>query len=195
LPSPFRPRRPHRPHRPRPDPDPPVCHPEGNLLLLFAEPAPQAPLSPRLQPALLILQGIQIAFILLHDWLPLGRLSNPAAIHSIDSRLRLASTTFLSALPFVIPFAFCCVFERAPHWPTWLHAWLWWTYVVTLAAVLYAWWGPYLLWHDAARAERYRIRFAGTIRFLPERHGFAPDTLHVGYHVCLLATVILLAMR
>jgi len=30
--------------------------------------------------ALLVLQGLQVAFVLLHDWVPMGRLSNLAAL-------------------------------------------------------------------------------------------------------------------
>jgi hypothetical protein len=75
----------------------------------------------------------------------------------------------------------------------WLQMWLWCTYGAVLLGAVLAWWGPYLLWHSPERSERYKVRFAGTMKFLPERHGFAPDTLHVIYHLCVIATLVLLA--
>jgi hypothetical protein len=38
------------------------------------------------------------------------------------------------------------------------------------------------------------VRFAGTIKFLPEQNGIAPDTLHVLYHLCIVGTIVLLAI-
>jgi hypothetical protein len=70
--------------------------------------------------------------------------------------------------------------------------WLEWMYAITLVMILYAWWIPYLSPSDSERAERYRARFAGTLSFLPRRHGFAPDALHTVYHVTVLATMLLL---
>ena len=142
--------------------------------------------------ALLALQAIQVVFILGHDWVPLGRFSNLAMVRASDTRAKLIGVTVLSALPFALPLGVCCWFGAGAGWPGWLVEWLSWTYWITLGAVVYAWYGPYLLWHNPERSERYRVRFAGTHRFLPERHGFAPDTLHVGYHACLVATVVLL---
>jgi hypothetical protein len=141
---------------------------------------------------LLVLQGIQVLFLLLHDWVPLGRLSNLEAVRASDTRARLFWTTILSALPFALVFAVCCAHGTLARWPGWLQTWLWWTYGLTLVGTVFAWWGPYLLWHSPERAERYKVRFAGTWKFLPERNGIAPDALHVLYHLCVLATVVLL---
>jgi hypothetical protein len=151
-------------------------------------------MAPTVRTGLLVLQGLQVVFLLLHDWVPLGRLSNLKAVRESDPPLKLFWTTILSALPFALVFAVCCMYWNAPRWPMWLHTWLWYTYGAALAGTIFAWWGPYLLWQSPERAERYRVRFAGTMKFLPERNGFAPDTLHVIYHLCVLATVILLAL-
>ena len=59
---------------------------------------------------------------------------------------------------------------------------------------LRAWWIPYLLVKDDARATRYQLRFAGTHAFLPERNGIRPDTLHVTLHVVILIIIILLSV-
>jgi hypothetical protein len=53
---------------------------------------------------------------------------------------------------------------------------------------------PYLLTADPARAERYRVRFAGTHSFLPARHGLTPHTLHVAFHCLVASTLVLLAL-
>jgi hypothetical protein len=131
-----------------------------------------------------------VVFLLLHDWVPLGRLSNLQAVRALDSRTRLLWTTLLSALPYAL--ALCFSITRFPVWPGWLRIWLEWMYTLTLVAALFAWWVPYLSPSDSERAERYRIRFAGTLSFLPKRHGFAPDALHTIFHALVLATVLLL---
>ena len=144
--------------------------------------------------AIIVLQGVQTAFLLLHDWVPLGRLSNLKAVQETDSRSKLALTTLLSTLPFALVFGVSCAYWSATRWPMWLQTWLWWTYGIALAGVLWAWWIPYLVRPDPERAKRYQVRFAGTPRFLPEHNGIAPDTLHVLYHSTVVATLILLAM-
>jgi hypothetical protein len=141
---------------------------------------------------LIVLQGVQVAFLLLHDWVPLGRLSNLEAVRGSDSRSRLFWTTVLSALPFAAVFGASCAYWSAPRWPMWLHMWLWYTYGAALAGLLWAWWIPYLLVPNPERAARYKVRFAGTMRFLPERNGISPDLLHVVYHATVIATVVLL---
>ncbi len=150
-------------------------------------------MTPYVRFSLLALQAVQVAFLLLHDWVPLGRLTNLSAVRAADSRPRLLLVTFLSALPFMVLFALSCRYWNAPAWPSRLTTWLRYTYAVVLCGAFLAWWGPYLLWHSPERAARYRLRFAGTLKFLPERHGFAPDILHVCYHLCAVATLLLLS--
>lgn len=135
---------------------------------------------------LIALQAVQVVFLLLHDWVPLGRLSNLTAVRSVDSTAKLFWTTFVSALPF--GFGLAASIATFPDWPTWLRFYLEVMYSITLVAILRAWWIPYLSPFDSARAERYRTRFAGTLTFLPKRHGFSPDVLHTVYHVFVVAT-------
>jgi hypothetical protein len=142
----------------------------------------------------LALQGFVVLFLLFHDWIPLGRLNNLGAIQSEDSLGRRVFVTLLPAVPAAIGLYSCAVrFGRAyPDWLEWL---LWITYGVFLAGMLRAWWIPYLFVPDEKRAERYRILFRGTHRFLPERNGIAPDTLHCSLHLVTLATVVALLLR
>jgi hypothetical protein len=135
-----------------------------------------------------------LLFLLLHDWVPLGRLNNHAAKRRMDSHSELAWTTLLPAIPVAIGLwgTATHIATRYPGWLTWL---LWITYVTLLFGMLRAWWIPYLLRAEPERAARYRLIFAGTHRFLPERNGIAPDTLHVSLHLATVAIVILLWLR
>jgi hypothetical protein len=142
---------------------------------------------------LLLLQGFQVAFLLLHDWIPLGRLTNRKAIAEADSLSHRVWTTAISGLPFAIGFAFSLRAGAGPF-AGWLRIWLWASYALLFAGELRAWWLPYFVWNEPARAERYRARFAGTLRFLPERRSMAPDALHTVLHVTTAATLALLAL-
>ena len=138
-------------------------------------------------------QLLVVIFIALHDWLPLGALNNLTAIHASDSRLKLVLTTVLSTLPFAIGFAVTAYYSTS-GFPMWLGDFLWVTYTAGLYGMLRAWWIPYLWIPDPVRAARYQGRFANTLTFLPVRNGIRPDTLHVCFHVVLVATFVLLCL-
>jgi hypothetical protein len=142
----------------------------------------------------LALQSAVVLFLLLHDWVPLGPLNNLRAIRKEDS---LARSLFVTLLP-VVPAAIG-LFYSAKHfgqtYPDGLEMLLWITYGVFVLGLLRAWWIPYLVKAEPERAARYRIIFAGTHRFLPERNGMAPDTLHTLFHVVAIATVVVLFVR
>jgi predicted outer membrane lipoprotein len=78
-------------------------------------------------------------------------------------------------------------------YPAWLLWWLWGTYLTCAYGILRAWWIPYLGAADRDRAKRYGIRFADTHSFLPVRNGMRPDSLHVGFHSLIFATLVILA--
>ncbi len=147
----------------------------------------------KVQTSLIVLQAVQLAFILLHDWVPLGRLTNLAAVRASDPPAKLLRVTLLSALPFALVFGATCAFATRP-WPMWLQTWLLYTYIAAAAGAVFAWWGPYLFWRSPEREARYRIRFAGTLKLLPERHGISPDALHLAFHFCIVATLVLILM-
>jgi hypothetical protein len=143
--------------------------------------------------AFLLCQAYIVLFIAVHDWLPLGRLNNLEGIRAADSRSRLLLKTALSTLPFAVGLA-GSVYYYTGHFPTWLTWLLWITYGVGLYGVLRAWYLPYLVYTDVARAARYKERFANTHAFLPMRNGIRPDTLHVTFHAVLLVLILLLAV-
>jgi hypothetical protein len=144
--------------------------------------------------ASLVLQGYVVAFILLHDWIPLGRLNNLRGVQSVDPLAVRVRVTLLSALPFALCLAFSIAEAGLPRYPLWVMIWLWATYGIAAVGAVRAWWWPYLGPGDPVRAERYKVRFAGTHTFLRERNGIAPDTLHVSLHLVLFAILALLTM-
>jgi hypothetical protein len=152
------------------------------------------PISDGFETTFLALQTFVVAFLLFHDWIPLGRLNNLAAIRGQDTLLRRVFVTLLPGVPAAIG-----LFFSARHfgqsYPDWLEMLLWITYGVFIAGMLRAWWIPYLVVPDAARAARYQIIFAGTHSFLPRRNGMAPDTLHTLFHLVTLATLVALFIR
>ena len=48
------------------------------------------------------LQSFHIAFLLLHDWIPLGNLSDVQAVRVVDPLRKRVQVTLISALPFVL---------------------------------------------------------------------------------------------
>ena len=152
------------------------------------------PISGGFDTTFLALQTLVVAFLLFHDWIPLWRLSNLAAIRGQDTLMRSIFVTLLPAVPAVIGLFFSAEhFGRS--YPDWLEMLLWITYSVFIVGILRAWWIPYLVLPDAERAARYQIIFAGTHSFLPRRNGMAPDTLHTVFHLVTLATLVALFIR
>jgi len=142
----------------------------------------------------IVLEGYVVLFLLLHDWVPLGRLNN---IHSKGEAhslwLRVVGTIIPVALPIVGlagSLAYC-----GSIYPRWLVVDLWVGYIFLLIGILEAWWIPYFFREQPKRAEMYRVLFEGTHRFLPERNGITPDTLHVSFHLATVLVLVLLALR
>lgn len=154
-----------------------TSHPIGALEIIF-----------------LALQTFVVVFLLLHDWIPLGRLNNIAAMRSQDSLLHRVIVTLIGA----VPAGFCLwssIDYRGRMYPHWLEMWLWITYGALLLGLLRAWWIPYLVAPDPERARRYHVIFAGTHSFLPRRNGIAPDTLHTLLHLAIVFTLAVLFIR
>lgn len=141
--------------------------------------------------AFIACQSFVVIFIAFHDWIPLGRLNNLAGIRAVDSLARRVIVTVLSALPYAIGLA-GSIYYAATEYPAWLDWLLWVSYGIGLYGMLRAWWIPYLLIPDPARAARYQQRFDQTHAFLPTRNGIRPDTLHVSFHAVYLVLVALL---
>jgi hypothetical protein len=141
--------------------------------------------------AFLACQLFVVLFIALHDWIPLGRLNNLQGIRGADTIGKLVMVTVLSTLPFALAFVASTYYAQA-RFPMWLMWTLWISYGSGVYGLLRAWWVPYLLVKDPARAARYQSRFAHTHAFLPSRNGIRPDTLHVSFHLVFVTTCVLL---
>jgi hypothetical protein len=139
-------------------------------------------------------QTLVTLFILLHDWIPLGSLNNFAAKRDEDPLSKRLFDTLLGAVPAAIGvwLSWRAFGRPLPHGTA---IYLWVVYGIFLLGLLRAWWIPYLLTPDPERAARYKLIFAGTHGFLPERNGLAPDTLHTLFHACVAGTVVLLCFR
>jgi hypothetical protein len=146
-----------------------------------------------LQATLIALQAFQVLFLALHDWVPLGRLNNVAAARSENPGGRLLRVTLISTVPYLIGLIFSAR-SLGHKYPGWLMDWLWISYVLLFLGQLRAWWVPYLLAPDPVRAARYRVMFANTWAFLPERNGIVPNALHIILHISTLATLVVLAL-
>jgi hypothetical protein len=143
--------------------------------------------------AFLVCQLLVVLFIALHDWIPLGKLSNIQGIRAADTTRKLLFVTALSTLPFAVAFV-ASIYYVKTHFPAWLLWLLWLSYGTGLYGMLRTWWLPYLFVKDPVRAERYRVRFAETHAFLPARNGIRPDTLHVSFHVVFVMAFVLLCI-
>ncbi len=145
---------------------------------------------------LIILQGFHVAFLWLHDWIPLGRLNDVAAVRRQDSLTRLAVVTIVQSLPFTVGFLFSVFYLSVSRpFPGWLWIMLWISYVTLAVGELTAWWVPYALRPQPARAARYKAMFGNTHAFLPARNGIVPNTLHCVLHCATVALLVTLVVQ
>ncbi|MBV8207424.1 MAG: hypothetical protein JO041_11580 [Acidobacteria bacterium] len=139
--------------------------------------------------ALLLMQLFHVLFLGLHDWVPLGRLNDVAAVRAENPMSKLIAGTLISTVPFVIGLAASLYYKTFPGW---LHWWLWVSYALLFLGELQAWWIPYLVRPEPLRASRYAAMFGRTHAFLRTRNGIRPNTLHVALHAATALTLVLL---
>jgi hypothetical protein len=143
--------------------------------------------------ALVALQCFVVIFVALHNWIPLGKLSDVKGVRAAFPTGKLLVTTLINFTPFAFGLAASVVyFGRG--FPGWLFWWLWISYGLAVYGSLKAWWIPYLLRPDPALAARYRVMYGATHAFLPERNGIRPNTLHVIFDVATVAILFVLGV-
>jgi hypothetical protein len=142
--------------------------------------------------ALFVLQFFHVLFLLLHDWIPLGKLNDPKAVRAEVSSGKLLAASLISTAPFAFGLGASAVYLGEPY-PRWLLWWLGGSYLFLFFGELEAWWVPYFFVPKPERAARYQVMFGGTHAFLPERNGVRPNTLHVILHVATLAILFVIA--
>jgi hypothetical protein len=143
---------------------------------------------------LLALQIFHVAFLALHDWIPLGRLNDVRAVREENPGGKLLVATFISTVLFVPPLVVGLMHVHGP-WPGWVWMWLWVGYGLLFLGEVRAWWWPYFFGTSEKTVERYRVMFGGTQAFLPVRRGIRINTLHFVLHTLTLATLVALALE
>ena len=151
------------------------------------------PANREIEMVLLALQVFQVLFLWVHDWIPLGRLNDVAAVRSQDTRSRLVTVTLIQSVPSTIGLCFSLLQARRPY-PDWLYDWLAISYGLLFIGHR-AWWIPYLFRPEPKRAARYQIMFGKTHSFLPTHNGMVPNTAHILLHLATAATLIVLLMK
>lgn len=141
----------------------------------------------------LALQSFIVLFLALHDWIPLGSLSDLKGVRAAYPLAKRLVGTLISLIPFAIGLVDSVIYYGRTY-PNWLYWWLWISYGLLFLGELQAWWIPYLLHPDAQRTARYHVMFGATHAFLPERNGMRPNTLHVILHAATFALLIVLAV-
>ena len=147
--------------------------------------------SSALQWLLLALQSFQVAFLWVHDWIPLGRLNDVTAVRRQDTLGRLATVTLVQSVPFTIGLFFSVWYFGHPY-PGWLGKWLWISYGVLFVGQIRAWWVPYLFRPEPKRVERFQRMFGNTHSLLPRLNGIVPNTAHILLHLSTAATLFVL---
>jgi hypothetical protein len=142
------------------------------------------------EPAFLAVQGLVLAFLLLHDWIPLGRFNDLAGVRSQVSTPELLVGTLVSSVPVAFTFALSVWYFGRPY-PTWVKWWLVATYGLLFVGELWAWWVPYFFGPRKGQAARYQAMFGQTHAFLPTRHGMVLNTAHFALHVGTVMALIL----
>jgi hypothetical protein len=141
-----------------------------------------------------VLQGLMLAFLLVHDWVPLGRLNDIAGVRSQTPIRRNLLNTAVNSIPVALAVGLTVRYVGHPH-PVAVGAYLVVLYLLFLIGEYRAWWHPYWFGTTPQMVRRYQAMFGNTHTFLPRRHGFAPNTAHVALHLATLVTFVLVVLR
>ena len=130
----------------------------------------------------------------LHDWVPLARLNDIAAVRREIPVRNLFIATLIQTSFFAVGLVFSIRYfgRRAPGW---LNYWLWITYALLFTGEIEAWWIPYLVRPNPERAARYQRISGNTHSFLPIRNGIVPNTEHILLHLSTAATLTVLFLK
>jgi hypothetical protein len=143
-----------------------------------------------MEAVFIALQIFILAFLVLHDWIPLGPFNDVLGVRSQHTLGQLVLETLINSVPIAVTLDLSIRYYHVPY-PYWVK--------VTLVAVLgllfvgelRAWWIPYLVGTDPGRVTRYAAMFGKTHAFLPPRHGITPNTAHVALHIATFVALVL----
>lgn len=144
---------------------------------------------------LLGLQGFHVAFLLLHDWIPLGPFNNlKAQSQHLKLWQRILGPIISAVLP-GIGLYFSILHRNSLPYPWWLSLYLLGTYAFLFIGEIEAWWATYFWGYKRERGAVYQAMLSGTVTFLPLRNGVAPNAIHVLLHLSTLVTLVLLIFQ
>jgi hypothetical protein len=146
------------------------------------------------QVLLVALQVFQLAFLLLHDWVPLGRLNDISAVRRTNTPLQRLAGLLVPGIPVLIALSLSLKYFGSAYsgWVKWcLRS----TYGFLFLGELEAWWIPYVFGTTAKRVAMHQSLLSRTHSSLPPRHGIVVNTLHVVLHASTMATVIVLLTK
>lgn len=144
---------------------------------------------------LLGLQGFHVAFLLLHDWIPLGPFNNlKAQSQHLKLWQRVVGPIFSAFLP-SIGLYFSILHSNSLPYPSWLSFYLIGAYAFLFIGEIEAWWATYFWGYKRERGATYQAILSGTVTFLPLRNGVAPNAIHVLLHLGTLVTLVLLVFQ
>lgn len=151
-------------------------------------------MTPGWQAFLVALQVFHLVFLLLHDWLPLGRLNDISAVRRTITPLQRLAGLLVPGIPVSIALGLSVKYFGNVY-PGWFEWWLRVTYGFLFLGELEAWWIPYVFGTTAKRVALYQVLFGRTHSFLPPRHGVVVNTLHVVLHASTLMTLVILLTK
>jgi hypothetical protein len=108
-----------------------------------------------IEMVLLALQLFQVLFLWVHDWIPLGRLNDVAAVRGQDTTRRLVTVTLIQSVPWTIGLCFSLLDLRRPY-PEWLYGWLVISYGLLFIGQIRA--CGYLIFSDRNQSELLAIK-------------------------------------
>jgi hypothetical protein len=146
----------------------------------------------RLSEKILLLgYGMILIFMLVQDWVPLGKLNDIEAIKQENTTGELVVVTLIGVVQVAL-FIFLILLFVGRRYPLFIKLWLVIHPSCILAGAIIDWWIPYLTGIGTSdRIERYNTMFGDTHAFLPLMNGIVPNTLHTFFHITLLFCIVL----
>jgi hypothetical protein len=138
----------------------------------------------------ILIQSLIVVILIIHDWVPLGRLNDLAGLKKQVSFKENLIITIVNSLPTLIALIISIVYFDQPY-PLIVSVYLILLYFILFMGEIRAWWIPYFFGTTPERVKRYATMFGNTHSFLPERNGITPNTLHVILHLLTLIALIL----
>ncbi len=123
------------------------------------------------------LQGLQVAILLLHDWIPVPPLNDLPATRRAHTLRQIALGTLASSLLPALGLTFSVLYWNA-RFPGWLWGFLLFAYGFLFVGELEAWWVPFGFKAQPERAALYAGLYGNTHALLPARNGIRINTLH-----------------